>query len=120
MGRQRRNSKILDEANQRINGLTVIDPQLDFGGDLTLAKFKEAGQKFSADLDAYNQLLAQLDERANSLTADEKSLGKLSERMLAAAGARWGKDSSEYEQSGGTRTSERKRRAPTGKTTPPK
>lgn len=116
MGRQRRNSKVLEGANQRINGLSQIEPDVDFGGDLTLSKFKQKAAKFSADLDTYNQQLAQLDDLANSLNADEKSLGELSERMLAGAGARWGKDSSQYELAGGTRKSERRRRA-SGKTT---
>jgi hypothetical protein len=42
-------------------------------------------------------------------------------RMLAAIGARYGTDSSEYEMVGGTRTSERKRspRKAGGSSTPP-
>lgn len=38
----------------------------------------------------------------------------MSERMLAGVAARYGKDSSQYEQAGGVRKSERKR--PTRKT----
>lgn len=41
----------------------------------------------------------------------------MSERMLAGVAARYGKDSSQYEQAGGVRKSERKR--PTRKTKTP-
>ena len=58
MGRQKRKSKTLDDVNKRISGMTTIDKDLDFGGDLTLAKFKEASAKFSADLDNYNKPVA--------------------------------------------------------------
>ena len=36
MGRQKRKSKTLDDVNKRISGMTTIDKDLDFGGDLTL------------------------------------------------------------------------------------
>jgi hypothetical protein len=114
MGRRKRTSKTLEEVLARINGLTVVDSNLDFGGDLSLAKFKLAAQAFSSDLDNYNRMLADLDQQANELNASEKVLRDLSERMLAGVAARWGKDSSQYEQAGGTRKSERKR--PTSKT----
>ena len=110
MGRQKRNSKTLEDVNRRISGMTAIDKDLDFGGDLTLAKFKEASAKFSADLDNYNQKLATLDQLANDLNASEKVLRDFSERMLAAVGARWGKNSNQYEQAGGTRKVERERK----------
>ena len=116
MGRQRRNSKTLDLVYARISGMMAIDKDLDFGSDLTLAKFKQAADKFNADLDAYNQMLATLDQLANDLNTDENSLRDLSERMLAAVGARWGKNSNQYEQAGGTRKAERGRK--TTKTPP--
>ena len=60
-----------------------------------------------------------LDGLLNALEADEKMLNTLSEKMLAAVGVKYGKDSDEYEQAGGTRTSERAK--PTKKkTVPPK
>jgi septal ring factor EnvC (AmiA/AmiB activator) len=118
MGRQRRNSKTLDDVYARINGMTAIDKDLGFGEELTLAKFKQMADEHNGDLDAYNQQLARLDEQANELNAAEKRLRDYSERMLAAVGARWGKDSNQYEQAGGTRKSERKRKTTAPKTQP--
>ena len=120
MPRRKRSSKILDEAFTRINGMTTIDKDLDLGGDLTLAKFKQATNKFSTDLDAYNQTLSLLDQQGNDINTDEKVLGDYAERMLAAVGARWGKNSNEYEQAGGTRKDERKRKNATKKAKPDK
>src|SRR6185503_4965799 len=48
-------------------------------------------------------------DQHNALLAAEKALGDLSERMLAGVAARFGKNSSYYEQAGGVRMSERKR-----------
>src|SRR5438270_3498116 len=112
MPRRKRSSKALDEAYTRINGMTTIDKDLDLGGDLTLTKFKQAANKFSTDLDAYNQTLSQLDQLANDLNADEKTLGDFAERMLAAVGARWGRNSNEYEQAGHARTNASARSPP--------
>jgi hypothetical protein len=120
MPRPKRNSKILDEAFARINGMNTIDKDLDLGGDLTLAKFKQAANKYSTDLDAYNQTLSQLDQQSNDLNTDEKALSDYAERMLAAVGARWGKNSNEYEQAGGTRKDERKRKHASKKAQPAK
>ncbi|HEX9783868.1 MAG TPA: hypothetical protein VGA56_14190 [Opitutaceae bacterium] len=53
--------------------------------------------------------LAQLYADANDLDAAERALRDASERMLAAVGVRFGKDSNEYEMAGGVRKSERRR-----------
>lgn len=57
-------------------------------------------------LEAYNVKLAEADAALNTFKAKEKELKTLNARMLAAVGVRYGKDSNEYEQAGGTRTSE--------------
>jgi hypothetical protein len=60
-------------------------------------------------LETYNTLLAQAEAALNELNDRKKNLGTLSGRMLAGVGVMFGKDSSEYEMAGGTRTSEIKR-----------
>ncbi|MBM4025843.1 MAG: hypothetical protein FJ280_10625 [Planctomycetes bacterium] len=55
-----------------------------------------------------------MDELGNQIKTQEKKLKDLTERMLAAVAARYGKDSDEYEKAGGTRKSERKRPARRG------
>jgi len=111
MGRQKRTSKILEKAQRRATGLSAIDPALDLSNGLTLAYFTETIQSVQAKHDAYNQALSTVDSLYNELLAAEKVLADLKERMLTGVAAKYGKDSSEYEQAGGTRKSERKRKA---------
>ena len=58
--------------------------------------------------DTYNTKLSELDSLLNEIETDEGALDELSTRMLAAVGVKYGKDSDEYEQAGGTKTSDRK------------
>jgi parvulin-like peptidyl-prolyl isomerase len=120
MGRSKRTSKVLDKANVRASGLRSIGKQ-DFGNALTSDAYEQAVEDTRSKLDDYNQALSAVDEKANALTASEKTLQDLSERMLAGVAAKYGKNSNEYEKVGGVRKSERKRppsRKAT-KTTPP-
>lgn len=110
MGRLKRTSKVLDRANARAAGLRSIGA-LDFGNGLTSASYEQSISDVQTRLDDYNQTLSSLDEKANDLVAAEKTLQDLTERLLAGVAARFGKDSSEYEQAGGVRKSERKRPA---------
>ena len=87
------------------NGLKVAD----YKAKITAVKIKN---------DQYNSDLSDLDAALNAIQADEKALDDLSVRMLAGVGSKYGKDSTEYEQAGGTRTSERK--APVRKAKAPK
>jgi hypothetical protein len=116
MARLRRGSTVLETARQRLNGLKAITPAPDFGSALSLATYEQEIESFSRDLDNYNQQLAALDELQNSIDAKEGSLNDKNKRFLAATGALYGPDSSEYEQVGGTRASDRKRitRKPSG------
>jgi hypothetical protein len=114
MPRPKRTSKVLDKANRRAAGLASIDPDLNLGEGLTLAKYRDTISDAQAKLDRYNTLLSQTDEALNTLQAAEKALSDLSDRMLAGVGAKYGKNSDEYEKAGGVRKSERKR--PTRKT----
>ncbi|HEX8000185.1 MAG TPA: hypothetical protein VF528_17485 [Pyrinomonadaceae bacterium] len=114
MGRLRRNSRILEKANTRASSLKAISPTLDLGPGLTLAEYEQRIAEVRAAQDEYNTLLAQLDEKKNDLEIKEKALDQLSSRMLAGVGARWGRNSTQYEQAGGTRTEERKRSTKNG------
>ena len=52
--------------------------------------------------------LAELDGLSNELEKAEDTLDDLTSTTLAAIGVVYGKNSSEYEKAGGTRTTERK------------
>ncbi len=119
MARARRTSAILETARQRLAGLKSIAPPPTFGPNVTLNSYDAATLAFSGKLDSYNQAVAALDDMQNDLEADEDSLREMNKRILSAVEAQYGPDSSEYEQAGGTRTSERKKPAKPGGGTPP-
>jgi len=109
MARQKKGSKVIDAALRRAAGLASISENLDLGQGLTLENYRKAISEAQAKLDAYNELLSKVDAALNEFIAAEKNLRDLSERMLSAVAAVYGKDSDEYEKAGGKRKSERKR-----------
>lgn len=117
MARQKRKSASVDFAESRANALTSIDPALDLGNGLTLADYQAKTAALKKKNEQYNTDLSTLDGSLNSIQQDERALDDLSARMLAGVGVKFGKDSSQYEQAGGTRTSERK--PPLRKNKPP-
>ena len=122
MARARRTSSILETARQRLNGLNSITPTPNLGPNLTPASFDAAVTGFTTRLNTYNEHVAALDDEQNQLEEAEVSLRDLNRRILSAVEAQYGPDSSEYEQVGGTRQSERKRttrNALAGGSTPP-
>jgi hypothetical protein len=114
MARLKRSSTVLEAARQRLAGLKSINPTPDFGSNLKLDEYEQEINALSDALGHYNEMVSTLDQLKNRLEADEERLKEKNKRMLAAASAFYGPNSSEYEQAGGTRTSERKR--PTRKT----
>lgn len=109
MGRLRRTSKALERAVTRSSNLKAIDPALDFGNNLNITKFDAGIEELRAALDEYNQTLATIDELNEKVSRLEKSISDTNARMLTGVATRWGKDSTQYEQAGGVRTSERRR-----------
>jgi len=61
MARKRRTSPVLENARQRLAGLKQIDPEPDFGGDLTVAAFTAKVNGFTGNLGTYNEHLAAID-----------------------------------------------------------
>jgi hypothetical protein len=115
MARLKRTSPVIDTARQRLAGLKSIDPNFDFGPGFTRAEIEAEIKDTQDTLDEYNGILSQADEVKNRYEAKETGLQTKSARVLALIGARFGLDSSEYEQCGGTRTSDRKRTSRTPK-----
>ena len=113
MARTRRGSSVLDTARQRSAGIKSFETPPNFVPALSQAGYEQEITAFSTMLDSYNQQLAALDDLQNSLDAAEFSLRDKNKRMLSAVEVRFGPNSSEYEQAGGTRRRERKR--PTGR-----
>lgn len=109
MGRRKRNSGVLEQARTRLNGLKGIDPQLDLGNGLTIASFEQAIDSLQTRLDGYNQKLSEADEELLGVETDEEKLKELNTRFLAGVGARYGRNSVQYEKAGGVRTDDFKR-----------
>lgn len=110
MARMKRTSPaLLQTAHKRLAGLNAITPAPDFGAGLTLTAYNGQINNYTTKLDNYNKMVATLDELQNELDALEAALGETNRRMLAAAEAHYGPDSSQYEQAGGKRISDRKR-----------
>jgi len=107
--KKRASSRTIQNASTRAAGLESIDPALELGGGMTLEAYKAAIENARSKQTAYNTLLAQSDEGANELDAAEAALRDLTDRMLAAVAAKFGRDSNEYEQAGGKRKSDRRR-----------
>lgn len=109
MSRRKRTSSVLEAARQRLSGLNSIKPAADFGPALSIAAYTTQINDFSTKLDNYNQMVSALDDLQNQLDASETSLREANKRMLSAAEAQFGPDSSQYEQAGGKRLSDRKK-----------
>lgn len=110
MARSRKSAtRTMTDAQERLTNLKSIDPALNLGAGLTNALYEAAAAQTAAKLDVYNQTLALLDAQLNEFEESEKELRDMSVRMLSGVGVKFGYDSSEYEQAGGTRKSERAR-----------
>ena len=106
MARQKKTSAVIEKAELRIASLKSIGNTLDFNGGLTVANYEAKVAEAKAMLEAYNTKLSELDGMLNAYQDKEQEVRSFSTRMLAAVAAAYGKESSEYEQAGGTRTSE--------------
>jgi hypothetical protein len=109
MARERRTSSVLDTSQERLAGLKSIDLEPSFGGDMTVAAFTGKVNGFTGNLGTYNQHMAALDDEQNAIDAEEEELRDWNSRWLSAIEAKYGRDSSEYEMVGGTRTSDRRK-----------
>jgi hypothetical protein len=109
MGRLKKTSKIVEEANVRLASIKSIDPNLSMGNTLNITVFNNKIEETKQALEDYNTALSMADEKANLYREKEKELKDLHERMLIGVAAAYGKDSNEYEKAGGTKKSDRKK-----------
>jgi hypothetical protein len=104
-----RKSPKLTKAQLRLDGLSSIDPALDLGEGISV----KAGTTLLTDsnkaLSTYNKALKAADDALNELVRHEKLASEWSARALNGVKFKFGPDSSQYEQAGGVRSSERKK-----------
>ena len=124
--KKREKSKAVDAAQTRLAAMKEIDKAqgevVNYGTakePCTSATIGAQCTQIEADIEEYNGLLAQADELGNTIGQAETDLNDASARVLLGAQAKFGRDSSEVEQLGGTRMSERQKKA-SKNTIPPK
>ncbi|MBD2336170.1 hypothetical protein H6G64_04080 [Calothrix sp. FACHB-156] len=115
MRQQKRNSRALTKAERRIEGLQMIDPDLDFGNEFSISNYNGMVQQLREKLAAYNQAKTLVEKTQTALVDAERVLNNYSEHMLLNVASRYGKNSDEYGMAGGTRKSERRKPRPAAK-----
>jgi hypothetical protein len=109
VARPKRSSRLISRAEKRLAGLQSIDTRLDLGEGLTVETFNACIDSLRHKLEAYNRLLSTVDALRIEVKQAERTLGEMFEKALLLVAARYGKNSIEYAQAGGVRSSERKR-----------
>ena len=110
MARRKKESSTLARAEQRLSGMKSINEKLDLGNGLSTINYEKDIVALRKEIAEYNMLLSKADAAANRVKQAEKDLAGLTSKMLIGVALKYGKDSSEYEMAGGTRTSERRKR----------
>jgi len=110
MERQKKKSRILDTANQRIKGIEAFAPNLDFGNNKNIITYKKLVSEVKNAMKIYNQKMTEKNQAKKDLDQKQKELAGLNTEMLAGVKAVYGRDSNEYEKLGGTPYSKRKNR----------
>ena len=105
----KKTSKTIEDAKTRLASLKSIDTNLDLGNEITVTVFEGKLKKVTDSLESYNTALSIVDEKRNTFENDERDLSDMYERVLLGVGAKFGKDSIQYEKAGGTRKSERRK-----------
>jgi hypothetical protein len=102
-------STAITEAEQKIAGMKAIEAALDLGNEVNVSNGEHLLQGARSTLETYNAALAVADGLLNDFKVKERALRAFNRKVLPAGGLKYGTDSSEYEQLGGVRDSERKR-----------
>lgn len=109
MAKSKSTDAILAEAEQ-IARVWAANPTFSLG-DLTLAQFQAMTTDLRAKRDQTQQLRTQLTSLVNDTNAGGDAVSNIITRARSGFRAVFGPDSTQYEQAGGTRASERKRTA---------
>ncbi|MEH2184288.1 hypothetical protein [Nostoc sp.] len=111
MPRQKRSSTVLEKTEQKVIGFKSINSNLDFGDSISLSYLTELTGQLRNEIDQYNMMLTTLDSAKEKIETLEKTIRETSERLVSAVVSKYGKDSREYEMTGGVRKSDRIRKA---------
>lgn len=100
--------KTIDNANKIISALATFSEPL--GEDLTPDQIQQAIATHEAAVKEANATKAAAIKASNDKKAALKAITDLITRVRSATRGKYGPDSTQYEQVGGTRASERKRK----------
>jgi hypothetical protein len=92
MARLKRSSQVLEKAERRCAGLKSINVTLDLGDGLSLENYLLWIDSLRSQLATYNESLSIVDRAASTVQDIEQQLRTLSERMLIAVAAKYGKE----------------------------
>ncbi|MBG1269970.1 hypothetical protein [Nostoc sp. WHI] len=109
MARRKRTSVVLERAVRRAASINSINQNLDLGNGLTLPTFSILIETMRTKENAYNSALSSLDKLYREMLETEDELGDMTEHMLMAVGARYGKSSVEYGMAGGVPKNQRRK-----------
>ncbi|MDZ8078898.1 MAG: hypothetical protein RMY36_009360 [Nostoc sp. SerVER01] len=107
MPRKKRTSRILEKIELRAAGMKSIVPSIKFDEDNSLEKLIESIENLRTQLDIHNGALSLVDSSLTKVEQMEKDLSLRAEKILMIVAVKYGKDSAEYEMSGGIRHSDR-------------
>lgn len=114
--RRKKATEEMRELRQKIAGMKSIDPNFDAGNGVSVEAAEALINEAEAALEDFNQSVATTDEKDNFFGGKNKQVRAFNKKVLPATGLKYGTDSSEYEQVGGVRDSERKKRTVKPKT----
>ncbi|MBW4562766.1 MAG: hypothetical protein KME32_16780 [Mojavia pulchra JT2-VF2] len=106
MPRKTRSSTVLEKTEKRLIGLKSINSNLDFGDSISLNHLTELTGQLRNQIDQYNMMLTDLDTAKGEIEILEKTIRETSERLVNGVASRYGKNSREYEMTGGVRKSD--------------
>lgn len=114
MARQKRTSKVLNQAERRAAAMESISQDLDLGNGMTLNAYRQRLNTLRDRQTHYNRLLSNVDQTYNDLLNAERELAEWSDLMLKAVAVVYGRSSSEYEMAGGSPLESRRRHSRSG------
>ena len=111
MPRKKKSSPVLEKTEQRVIGFKSINSNLDFGDSISVNHLTQLTGQLRNQIDEYNMMLTALDSAKAEIETLEKTIRETSERLVSGVAFKYGKDSREYEMTGGVRKSDRIRKA---------
>lgn len=111
MPRKKRSSPVLERTEEKVIGFKSINSNLDFGDSISLNYLTQLTGQLRNEINDYNMMLTALDSAKAEIETLEKTIRETSERLVSGVAFKYGKDSREYEMTGGVRKSDRIRKA---------